>query len=129
MKVTRNIEVNIDNARKAIRGVAEIRTPLKSKMLTRPKAKNAEYLSLYLLNKEKDRNLQEMRALAKRQNQLSDNIHFIESHTGELLQELTSEENISQETISECIEPRQQKEEIASMPVLSEKWKFLSLDY
>lgn len=114
---------NKDTDRKKIlRGLGEIKTPLKTKMHSRPKAKNAEYLNLYLLNKEKDRNQQELNALSKRQNQLKDNLELVQAYSHGLIEVITSKDGNKNKD-------NQQKAIADNSLSPGKKWKHIKVDY
>ncbi|MBI2252778.1 MAG: hypothetical protein HYU63_08595 [Armatimonadetes bacterium] len=109
--------------RKSLRGLSEIKTPLKSKMLSRPKSKNAEYLNLYLLNKEKELNLQELSSLNKRRNQLNKNMEILDKHSGELLKGIDLEDlEVEKKELKKIVQFPPKNEELKD-------WKSMEIDY
>ncbi|MCG2676977.1 hypothetical protein L6386_00200 [bacterium] len=91
-------------------GLSDIRTPQREKMRSMPKAEGGDYLSLYMLTKEKERLKQEKSNVDKRKKNLEANLENVEKEI-EKLEKMVPEEGkeIKKREVSKKKLPREMK--------------------
>ncbi len=71
------------------RGLSEIRTALKQRLVSRSRPGGSEYLSLYILSRERNRLTQEMAAVCKRKSLVQQALEQVDERMGQRLADMS----------------------------------------